>query len=124
MTSLQAQQPKTSNKRRVPHISLVFREMWDTTALNRQLYRSSLRSKPNDLHFHSTPNKPGRKQDGCPVAQPTLSSRQSLILLRSPAVSGRRLVKKLVIAAVAKVDENQLRNRIAPSLVAVAIRGG
>jgi hypothetical protein len=29
----------TGNKSRVPHISLVFREMWDTTVLDAQLYR-------------------------------------------------------------------------------------
>jgi hypothetical protein len=28
------------NKLRVPHISLVFREMWDTTALNPQAFGS------------------------------------------------------------------------------------
>jgi hypothetical protein len=29
----------TGNRGRVPHISLVFREMWDTTVLDPQLYR-------------------------------------------------------------------------------------
>jgi hypothetical protein len=29
-----------SNKSRVPHISLVFREMWDTTALNPKAFGS------------------------------------------------------------------------------------
>jgi hypothetical protein len=35
--------PDTSEKG-VPHISLVFREMWDTTALNRQL--SAIKRNP------------------------------------------------------------------------------
>jgi hypothetical protein len=30
---------RTCHGRRVPHISLVFREMWDTTALNRKWFR-------------------------------------------------------------------------------------
>jgi hypothetical protein len=29
---------RTRHERRVPHISLVFREMWDTTALNREWF--------------------------------------------------------------------------------------
>jgi hypothetical protein len=41
---------------RVPHISLVFREMWDTTALDVQLYRLSLvRSVPG---FPTSPLSP------------------------------------------------------------------
>ncbi len=35
--------PCTGNRVRVPHISLVFREMWDTTTLDVQLCRPSSR---------------------------------------------------------------------------------
>ena len=42
----------TGNKDRVPHISLVFREMWDTTIPDVQLCRLSLGAKPRDLQFY------------------------------------------------------------------------
>jgi hypothetical protein len=42
MTGLLYQQQTTGG----PHISLVFREMWDTTALDRQLCRFVIRSVP------------------------------------------------------------------------------
>jgi hypothetical protein len=52
-------------KGRVPHISLVFREMWDTTALN-----------PEPLNPKPTP----RKQAGCPsFAKPAPACRGAYV---------------------------------------------
>ena len=45
--------PTTCSRDRVPHISLVFREMWDTTNLERPL---------------STTQQPRRKSDGAPCS--------------------------------------------------------
>jgi hypothetical protein len=40
----------TGHEDRVPHISLVFREMWDTTVLDAQLCRLSLGAYPDRSH--------------------------------------------------------------------------
>jgi hypothetical protein len=40
-----------ATKSRVPHISLVFCEMWDTTALDAADFLLSLGAKPRDLQF-------------------------------------------------------------------------
>ncbi len=54
--------PTTCSRDRVPHISLVFREMWDTTNLERPL---------------STTQQPRRKSDGCPMFAQAYMGRES-----------------------------------------------
>jgi hypothetical protein len=45
--------PVSATVDRVPNISLVFREMWDTTALDVRLYRLSLGAYPDFLLHRS-----------------------------------------------------------------------
>ena len=48
-----------ATKRRVPHISLVFREMWDTTAVNRRLVGST----DENIEFRGIPHLAKNERD-------------------------------------------------------------
>src|ERR1700679_2989727 len=81
--------PLLSTERGVPHISLVFREMWDTTALHVPLFKVGKKVK-----FRSLPHLAKNERD---MGHPTIPRRER----ENPTLCGR---EKDIIRIISMIE--------------------